>query len=229
MTRGEKKFILWFGVTLVLWRVVHSPSVQDAFLQFLAIGQIPLTNTMLSPDAVFMVLAGVFSGSLLLIFHKEIAASAKGRRRHHSGQIETAQMLTPDIVESSATDISAIIIRGSRHEGTAIPAPKLSLRDKKLPMLYIPSARPYVRRAGVMLRKAAIAEYDSLRTIFVFIWRVIVITVAYMWRFTKPRIYQIDKWLDRKLHQNALASEILEIIGECWRSVMVSRRKSEKS
>lgn len=214
MTHGEKKFIIWFGLALALWRIIELSVVQNAFLQFLAVGQVPITHKTLSPHGVFLVLATVFSASLLLIFRTELVRSLRRHGRSES-QAKTVE--------------ETVVITRSRRAVEAVPAPKLGIKDRKLPLLYVPSIRPFARKAKAVLRKAAAAEYDSLRTIFVFIWKVLVFVAIHVWRFAEPRIRRFDKWLDQELHKNHAAAEIIGVIEECWRSVSRLGRKSEKS
>jgi len=242
MTRGEKKFLILFGLTLVLWRLVELPAVQNAFIQFLAAGQVPGMEKTLSPKGVFWVLAGVFSISLILIFWTDIKRSF-GKRRIARVASNTANNTASNATDSDYKDISnrsdgqpVVIARPRSSRAAHIPHAKLSLKDKKMPVLYVPSIRPFAKKVrvflgkvGVVLRKGAAAEYDSLKTIFTFIWKVVVFVGLFVWRFAEPRIRKLDKWLERKLHKNPVASEIMEIVQECWRAVTSSRPRTEKT
>jgi hypothetical protein len=224
MTSGEKKFIIWFALILLLWRIVEAPAVQSAFLQFLAVGQVPGTDMTLSPKGVFLVIATVFSLSLIAIFWSNLKQSFNKRRHSHARH-----------QERSAIDQPVLLSKPRPFAAAQIPAPKLDINDKKLPLLYVPSMRPFLqkvrnlfKKTGVIARKAVAAEYDSLKTIFTFMWKVIVFVSMALWRFAEPRFRKFDKWLERKAHKNHVTSEILEILEECWRAVVTDRRKTDK-
>jgi len=237
MTSGEKKFIIWFALTLLLWRIAEAPAVQSAFLQFLAVGQVPGTDATLSPKGVFLVIATVFSLSLIAIFWSNLKRSFN--RRRHSRTTHThhqAEIVTNPGAGRSMADQPVLLSKPQPFSAMHIPAPKLSINDKKLPLLYVPSMQPFLRKArgflkktGIVLRKIAAAEYDSLKTIFTFIWKVIVFVSMALWRFAEPRFRAFDKWLERKVHKNHVTSEILEILEECWRAVTADRRKADKT
>ncbi|MET1033104.1 MAG: hypothetical protein ABWX94_01250 [Candidatus Saccharimonadales bacterium] len=266
MTHGEKKFIIWFAAALLLWRIVHVPAIQNAFLQFLTVGEVPGMYGTLSPDTVFVILACIFSLSLILIFGKELKRSLTRRRVadaklvvHAPAPVTLGAVLlrqTDAISTVSGNNESnnkhrvshkaakqqkheptiAIVIKRPRYfAGTPIPVLKLNLKDKKMPALYVPSLRPLGRRLatigrkiGVLLRKGAAAEYDSLRTIFVFLWKSTTIVSGQIWDFAKPRIRRMQAWIGRRIRKNDFVAEVLEVIEEIWRSMTLSRRKTEK-
>lgn len=219
------------------------PAIQSAFLQFLTVGEVPGMYGTLSPDTVFIILAGIFSLSLLLIFGKEIKSSMRRRRVVSGAQslghtpVVTPISNKPAPIHPKNEPVMSIVIKRPRYfAGTPIPVLKLNLKDKKLPVLYIPSLRPLGhklavvgRKLGVLIRRAIVAEYDSLKTIFGFLWVSTVIVSGQIWEFARPRIRRMGSWIGKRIRRNDLVAEILEVAEEVWRSFAPSRRKVEKS
>jgi hypothetical protein len=220
MTRGDKKFIIGLSLVLTLWRVVEMPAVQHAFLQFLAVGEVPGLKQPLSPKAVYMVVATLFSLSLILIFRKELIRSV--RRYRPVGQPSASPNLKPEP--------SVIVIRRLRGAvSLTIPIPKLRLGDKKLPALYvpsIPSVMPIIWRLMDLEMRMIAAAYRSIRVASRFTWRHTRAAGIKLWSWLEPRFRSLDKRIEKRVRRNDVLSEILEIVEECWRMLRLRFRKT---
>jgi hypothetical protein len=225
MRAGEKKVLIWLALVLLLWRLFEVARVEEAFLQFMTVGALPGTDKTLSPDQVLILVAALFSVSLLLIFRKELVRSVRIRataaQRHNLP--ETTQ---------EATDPEPIIVRKRQSKGIRIPMPRLQTQDKRLPELYIPSVMPAIWRVMdwemkqlTRLYRLLAKTYQRLKTIVVKGGKIIGIYSIAFWRWLEPQLRAFDKWLEKKAHKNRVSSDLIEIIDDCWRTVRFYVRK----
>lgn len=229
MRAGEKKALLIFALVLLMWRVFEVARVEDAFLQFMTVGALPWTNKVLSPDQVLLLVAALFSVSLLLIFRKELVRSFRRRAVAHR---------QPTVVRAAAKEpvasppSTSIVVRMRRHKGVRIPMPQLQIRDKKLPELYIPSIMPTVWRVMDWEMKQLASLYRLLGKVYQWV-KVHAIKGgkhawtygAVFWKWLEPRLREFDKWLEKKARKNRVSSDIIEILDDCWRTVRFYVRK----
>ncbi len=221
MTRTQKKFLIFLAGTLALWRMAELPVVQNAFLQFLAVGQVPGTDVFLSPKAVFILLAAIFATSLILIFRKELVGSISRSRRVVAGTASRDSAAIP--VKRSEKGI--VISRPRRIAGVNIPEGKLNLKDKIFPALYVPPLRPAIWRLMDWEMRMLSIGYRHIKVVSVVVW----FQVLRGWRRLEPHIRRLDKIIEKRVRKNHVVSELIEIAEECWRVVAASRRKTEKS
>lgn len=224
MSDAEKKTIVALGTVLALWRIVQLPPVEEAFLRFLAIGQVPGTQIILAPDTVIMALPWVFSASLLIIFRKEIRRSFRP-----SSDRTVKQKATSPSVQDQPTKNGVVIRAPRRHTLLQTAMPKLALPDRKLPVLYIPSIRPFIRMIATSARSTSSWVWSYCRGITRATQKRILLIIHHTWRWLEPRIREFDRWLDKELHNNRYTAEVFEILEDCWRAARGWWGKSKTS
>lgn len=219
MRAGEKKALVVLALVLLSWRLFEEAQIEDAFLEFVTVGALPWTDKTLSPDQVLILTAALFSLSLLLIFRRELVRSFRIRA------VDTTSAAV-------GTRSTSITLRRQRHKGVRIPMPSLRIRDKKLPELYLPSIMPAIwrfidweMRQFVRLYRALVKMYRFLKVLAIKGWKRVRSCVAALWRWLEPQIRTFDKWLEKKARKHRFASEVIEVLDDCWRTVRLYMRR----
>jgi|GEM_PF-1568525 len=205
MSSGEKKFVIWLGVALVLWRLVQAIPVQDAFFRFVAMGIVPGARMALTPHQVYLVLASVFSLCLVVVFWKELRRSVTrqslthvtadvivARQRTAAAQSDKAAALV--VFEATAALSPATppspkmitIVRPKPAKATTTSLPPSRLAGRwAFPVLYLPLPRIHVaavrQKTARCLRTLAIKVQRTAATIYKQCRRLTIIT----WKLTK--------------------------------------------
>lgn len=224
MRAGEKKALIWLAVVLLLWRVFELAHVEDLFLQFITVGALPGTDKTLSPDQVLILVAVLFSLSLLLIFRKELVRSFRVRSVAHQ-QVASAD-------KEAGLKLRSIVIRRGHHGSIRIPMSQLQIRDKKLPELYLPSPMPTIWRIidwemkqFSRLYQLLSKTYRDLKPVVIKAGRRAMEYAIMAWGWLEPQLRAFDKWLERKASKNRISSDFIEILDDCWRTVRFYVRK----
>lgn len=225
MRAGEKKVLIWLALVLLLWRLFEVARVEDAFLQFMTVGALPGTDKTLSPDQVLILVAALFSVSLLLIFRKELARSVR------NGAAAVQRHSYPEATQNEDAE-QPIIVRKRHPKGMRIPMPRLQIQDKKLPELYVPSIMPTIWRAMdwemkqlARLYRLLVTGYQHLRTLILKGGKILGIYSVAFWRWLEPQLRAFDKWLEKKARKSRVSSDLIEIIDDCWRTIRFYVRK----
>lgn len=225
MTKAQKKFLIGFGLVLALWHSMHLPFVQHAFLQFLAVGEVPGRAEPLSPQAVYLLLATIFSCSLVMIFRREIMRSLR-KSQYAQNPIHRMRNKQPQWEEPNG---GPIVIPKRTVTSAKVPEQKLSLRDRRLPALYLPPVMPTVWRFIDWEIRIIAVIYQCMRTIISKIWTDAVFGAKSVWQWAEPYIRRFDKHIEKELRRRKSTATILEIVGECRGALRTRRRTHFKA
>jgi hypothetical protein len=214
------KTAVWLLVILELWLLLQVPSVGDALFSFVVGGELPGTNKILTPQDMTLFSAGTFLLLVSLIFHKDInrLVSRLSRKRpqsqHVQGQVMTAT--PPTETPPKQASISAALSQLRHVVNSAYE-----------------SLRPRVRTLGEQLRQAfraskqkSVIAWQHLRKAIIWtiamevyiVYRAWTLAVA-LWRKARPYMERFDRWLNRRLHQNQQASDVLAFAHEAGATI----------
>ncbi len=211
MTKAQVRFLVLVSFVLALWRAFEIPAVNEATWDFLTLGLVPGTDTMLSAETVIRGSLALFVLTVFLIFRKEFMASIPatwfGRNKK------------PITVRRVATPVVAVL-----------PVRPISKNSRS----------PFVRTLGYLvgwivyaLSVLGAATENALRFMAFclgratrVVWQVAVATAlrlwAYgvkVWYFAEPFLRDFDQWLNVTVHKNKFASEVIDILDACWKEL----------
>lgn len=216
MRSWEKKFLIVFALALGLWRVFELEPVQNAFFEFLAAGEIPGTNIVLAPDDVFVLLATLFSMTLLLIFRKEFNASFKKRALTSKTKKRPtkAASVKPVVVIKNVKNKNIIIQEEVDRSGTFFP------------VLYLPAISfRWLKRISMKMIGYVSAGWQKTKSLSARFLRYMAENLRTFWIWLEPHIRVLDKKIEKKLRSYKRTANVIEIIETVARAYAAWRRK----
>lgn len=229
------KFIIKVAVLVLvvkeLWLLLQIPSVANAVFSFIMVGQIPGTDTTLSPDQMMWLLAAVFVVLSALIFRKDLLSLF---RRHGDQPKESPEQM----VETTPEQLPAAPTKATHTRRTQ------QLQDKVAATIRLAThyLRPWAGKAREIARKAITSlglwwhvglSHASRLTVTTYI--VVSVLAIASWSWLKPRIERFDHWLDKKLHQNeytaallTVGSDMQQTITKWWADFKAANDKSAR-
>lgn len=67
-----------------------------------------------------------------------------------------------------------------------------------------------------------------VRIMFVVVRRVYIlaaVAAVFAWRAVEPYCRMFDRWLDKTIHRNKIAADVLDILDESWKTARILYRK----
>lgn len=217
---AKHKAVLWFLGLLILWEVLQSNAVLEAFLTFGFAGVIPGTNIVLSPNAVIMVTGitlvliciAIILGVLLKRPKNRVPANLE--RVAEAVAVEQAA-LTPAMPSAAAAVSSStphapkpaapgLLMRTwGRVRAIALPVEQQLLRISGVVMAWLDQKMPIV---GRVLHRAMQITWALGVIIFVFVrkWTIIASRwtrkyVRLFWQWLVPYMWKFDTWLELRV------------------------------
>jgi hypothetical protein len=169
MTSGQIKFLTLLFALVNVWLLFHIPAVGEATLKFVSVGQIPGTDTSLSPNVMLYLAIGAFVVSVLLIFWREFRKLFK-RRQHVSMPVTPLSTARPAAQPLPAARLVAKTQSAARSEVKAAPAVTVVR-----PGLFV---APRVVTATAASAKRRVALYMSSTRAHLAIWWIAAVRIA---------------------------------------------------
>jgi hypothetical protein len=215
---AKHKAVLWFLGLLILWEVLQSNAVLEAFLTFGFAGVIPGTNIVLSPNAVIMVtgitLALVFIAIILGILLKrpKNRVPANLERVAEAVAIEQAGLtpVIPSVATASVpkhipkpTTPGLLMRTWGRLRAAALPVEQQLLHMSGVVMAWLDQKMPVVGRA---LHRALQITWALGIIMFVFARKGTIIASRWarkyarlFWQWLVPYLWKFDTWLELRV------------------------------
>jgi hypothetical protein len=213
MQKAVNPIVIKIAVCLLaikeFWLLLGIPSFADAVVSFLTVGAVPGTQTTLSPEQVYTLLAVIFLLVLVLVFRKDVSGlfvRSKDSRAPHG----------KPIAMPIAHPHEVVVVRGQ------VIAPRKLVTPSKWRW----RLRAIGRAVKMSTVGVAILCMSSIARISRRTWTITVHTFRWLaelaviyWRMLEPYIRRFDSWLEKKLHQYDKTSTALSIGGEMSRSL----------
>jgi hypothetical protein len=243
----SKKTVLKLGLICAigfgLWRLWENDAAINAVILFCTAGVVPGTNTVLTPEQVYIVLGTVLCASLMLIFAKEVKRDVRAIRTawHHWRQKGGTLAAAEEVAQSIVADAEA----AAEQAPIRLTPSRRSARTKKTTAAGLPVAA--VAAAATSGRPAVVIPVQKGPGLWQRIWaavrpRLIIALGATLeavlkaadhtvvwasrrslqaygaaaqgWRWLEPRLRRFDALLERKLKANKDVAALLHFLGE---------------
>jgi hypothetical protein len=224
------KTIIKIAVVLLLikelWLLLQIPSVADAVFSFVMIGQVPGTDTTLSPDQMMWLLIGVFVVVASLIFRKELMSLFRSllRRNRLPGEQQAPEPVAPVV---AVVEKAPAKKKETRSAGRLLARLSLVAASAKHKLSSaLARLGPLLTRARVQAGNIAAKGFALVRKAAIYAWKIALVMYILVsalaiagWQWLRPRFEKFDRWLDKKLHQNEYTAAVLAIGGDMQRAM----------
>lgn len=193
-----------------IWLLMQVPSIADAAISFFTVGQIPGTDHTLSPNEMLLLVGGVFILGFSLTFRKEIGMALSGlsRKRQSRPLRNPLQRPHPIILGAAPQPVRVISSRkamlksywGTVRQKMIARSGRTARRLRSLGSLIASATWSASRFAVAKLAKIALVTYVIASELAV-----------RFWRWFKPYAERVDRWLEKKLHQNEKTATLLSV------------------
>ncbi|MEK7153568.1 MAG: hypothetical protein AAB834_06465 [Patescibacteria group bacterium] len=198
-----------------LWLLLQIPSVADAVVSFVMVGQVPGTARILSPDEMIRLLAGVAILASCLIFRKELVGLARRTFKHSNQTALLPQAITPITRPRFAS--TAKPQAAYRHKMFQL-LQTLKERTNRRAFIVQASLRNIARRISEIVIQISGIAWKHVKAIVGYAWKLALILyllstllLVRIWQWLEPHLHSFDRWLDNKLHQNEHTAALLSI------------------
>lgn len=219
---------------LEVWLLLQVPSIGDLLFNFVVGGELPGSDKVLSPTQMMLFLMGLFVLAAGLIFKKEIIAATQKVNSQPVAPVapkqevvQTMAVIAPKVRKARAprqwpAPIAAIApyLRNTRDmlqtNVTKVAAFVARIWAATRPILtaWYAKIRYYIRRAAGAAQKAVIWFCVTELYLMYRLWVAFKAYVVIFWTWLRPHIERCDRWIERRLRQNAQTSTLLEMGGE---------------
>lgn len=208
------KIAVWTLAIIELWLLLQVPAIGNAVFSFVVGGELPWSDKTLSLRQMVLLLTGCFVLAVGLIFRKEINQLFSRNDNHISHRAAVAWVAQPArMVETVPQSIPVQPARTIRR------LPRLTLN------LYVTHAGHFLQRLMHIVSRRGRTLLARLRVAAIWLctmevyaayllWRIISSRSAQLWRWSRPRMERLDRWISRTLHDYERTADILSFGSE---------------
>lgn len=218
---------LWLAALYAVYTFANSPGITDSLLLFFTIGLVPGTHTVLSPEATFWWIGGVFAAAILLIFGSNIYRGLRRLFKKREPILQPTAPLEPapvlHVAPPTMTSSERVAPMPSKPvvvitiPGKPGVLAKLFARLRSWAPAFARVAAAALWRRAVRLAHAARAASRRAAQELSIGTRVVLhysgnaaeqavnrgaIIVRNVWQVLEPRLRHFDGWLEQQLKRN---------------------------
>lgn len=227
-----KKASLKFGIFLAaicgLWLLWENDAVMDALMSFIMAGVVPGSGKVLTPEQMYAIMGATLLLAIMVIFRSETTRAVRRRKR---AVIEVAEEI----------EIPEVVVE--QPEPFVMPEPILVIKLPRQPGLISRAWRGLQRqltravsagwRASVLNSKMVVAfvrvilvatynwQKEARRALGALLQKGLVVLRGWLvkfaitvWVYAEPKLYQFDKFIERKLKENKDTAAMLRSCSE---------------
>lgn len=253
MTARQIKFLTLIFALVNVWLLFHIPSVSEATLKFISVGEIPGTTTSLSPDTMLYLAIGSFAVSVVLIFWREFRKLFRRRKPVQAVMAVAEVPATPAPVVvvatppvSRRTGKKPPVVRPQVFVAPRVVTATLASAERRTSKLFTAtrsklavlaaSAARLARRGAARIRTLAISLGHWLVPQAKHLWALLRrlakaswLLALDLWHWLEPHIRRCDRWLERQLRRHRTSAEALKVGSTVSATVAVSLRKLSRT